>query len=255
MLGKINIKPTLEQVHELTYDLKKNEKGEVDVHAFIESLQCEYKGQASETADDKSKELLRQFGMMLHGLGDRLVDLFEAFDTSGDGKVDYDEFLAFAKALLVQSGAPGRFTDDELRQIVRVIDKSGSGDICFIAFVDAFAKPKEHGEKIVAHICQSLMRHRIGLERAFFLLDMDGDGYLTAHEFQEGMITLNLLMDGNFQLSDQDIESLVKHLDEDGNGSIDYHEFCNAFSAIDVEASAPTRDLSGLKRPVSQNKA
>lgn len=248
VLAKIDIKPTLAQVHELTYDLEKNGKGEVDVHAFIESLQCKYEG---DTADaHKGSEAMQKFGMMLHLKGDRLVTIFEKFDSSGDGKVDYDEFVGFAKELLVESGAKGSITDDELMEIARSLDSNGSGDIDFMEFVDAFAKPKEHGEKIMEHVCQSLMRYRIGLERAFFLLDMDGDGSLTTMEFQEGMVTLNMLMDGNFQLSDQDIESLVKHLDENGDGTIDFKEFCEAFQVIDMEAqrNSPTATLRQMAR-------
>ena len=160
VLAKIDIKPTLAQVHELTYDLEKNGKGEVDVHAFIESLQCKYEG---DTADaHKGSEAMQKFGMMLHLKGDRLVTIFEKFDSSGDGKVDYDEFVGFAKELLVESGAKGSITDDELMEIARSLDSNGSGDIDFMEFVDAFAKPKEHGEKIMEHVCQSLMRYGQG---------------------------------------------------------------------------------------------
>ena len=63
-------------------------------------------------------------------------------------------------------------------------------------------------------------------------------------------MTLNMLMDGNFQLSDQDIESLVKHLDENGDGTIDFKEFCEAFQVIDMEAqrNSPTATLRQMAR-------
>jgi calmodulin len=57
------------------------------------------------------------------------------------------------------------------------------------------------------------------MRRAFSLFDIDGDGSITAREFRQGMLALNL------NLRFDEIDDLMHLCDVDGNGTVSYDEF------------------------------
>lgn len=57
------------------------------------------------------------------------------------------------------------------------------------------------------------------LRRAFSLFDKDGDGVISKREFRQGWLTLGL------DLTYDEIDDLMKLVDDDGNGQISYDEF------------------------------
>jgi len=55
---------------------------------------------------------------------------------------------------------------------------------------------------------------------AFEMFDSDGDGYIDASEFKHFMQTFGDKMD------DEAVEEIMKEADANGDGKIDYQEFC-----------------------------
>lgn len=55
----------------------------------------------------------------------------------------------------------------------------------------------------------------------FCMFDTDGSGAIGNSELKEAILSIGL------QASDQDIDALIREVDEDGNGEIDFAEFCH----------------------------
>lgn len=234
VLARLDFRPTPEQLRELTQGLVRNESGAVHVTAFIDSLQ-QRPTPAELGLNERGATILEDLRRVVRRQGVQLVKLFTTIDTSGNGKVEYPEFLAAMRAMAADWPTHG-IPEDDLLQVVAALDRTKTGALCYLEFVDAFATPFDLGQKLVNHVLQALLKYRISFERAFFMLDTDGDGLLTPEKFKEGLVALNDLMEGCFQLSPQDIETLVAHLDTNEDGRVDYNEFCTAFAIVDTHA-------------------
>ena len=60
----------------------------------------------------------------------------------------------------------------------------------------------------------------------FMSIDTDGDGYLSPEELRNGLSEVC----GALQLQTTDIKEMIKAMDTDGNGQIDFQEFITAAS-------------------------
>ena len=80
---------------------------------------------------------------------------------------------------------------------------------------------------IIHQVSNVLYQHRIQLRSAFRMFDTDNDGKVTTEEFQSGLKAINALLDN--PISEMQVEQLMKSLDKDGNGSLDYKEFLEGF--------------------------
>ena len=62
------------------------------------------------------------------------------------------------------------------------------------------------------------------LTKIFMALDKSNDGYLTADEIRDGLVTVM----GNFKGNMREFEEIMAAIDKDSNGVIDYSEFITA---------------------------
>jgi EF-hand domain pair len=74
-----------------------------------------------------------------------LVSAFKLFDVDGNGIITREEFRKGLQALTSLTGSP--ITDMQADELMRALDRDGSGTIAYSEFVDAFAvvdssKPK-----------------------------------------------------------------------------------------------------------------
>jgi calcium-dependent protein kinase len=94
-------------------------------------------------------------------------------------------------------------------------------------FVDKLKGFRSHNKlkkAALAIIAQQLGDDKIKkLRETFTALDANGDGLLTATELKEGLDKAGLLKE-----IPQDLEEILKHIDSDGSGIIDYTEFLAA---------------------------
>merc|ERR1711871_348839 len=126
---------------------------------------------------------------------------FDMFDESGDGGVDMGEMSGLMSAIGMT------FTDDEKTLLMKELDASGDGQVSFDEFwqyMRRMATPADP-ETIVQDV--------------FSLIDKDGSGSITADEFSEQLKALPV------EISEEDIEALVREVDASGDGEIDLHEF------------------------------
>lgn len=133
-------------------------------------------------------------------------DAFNILDEDGDGKLSLDEMR-----LLLQSQFM-TFTDAQANALLAELDTDKSGTIEYDEFEkyvidNGLSKPtaEEFGSE---------------MKEAFEMFDTDHNGYIDAVEFKSFMMTLG------DQMSEEQVSELMKEVDTNGDGKIDYKEFC-----------------------------
>jgi calcium-dependent protein kinase len=94
---------------------------------------------------------------------------------------------------------------DEVKKILERVDADGSGEI-------------DYSEWIVATINKEKLLSPEKLKTAFSLFDKDGGGSISADEVKD------ILCQGQ-NIDDAIWDEVIRQVDEDGNGEIDFEEF------------------------------
>ena len=135
---------------------------------------------------------------------DELQRAFNTLDISKTGKITREELFQGFQA----------FTDearDEVDAIFKEVDLDGNGTI-------------EFSEWIVASIDKNSLITDEKLKMAFALFDTDGGGTISSTE-----VKATLTGQDEAGMTDEDLkiwDDLVNEVDLDGNGEIDFYEFC-----------------------------
>ncbi|KAL9125382.1 MAG: hypothetical protein Q9217_005405 [Psora testacea] len=133
-------------------------------------------------------------------LPDQLADLraaFALFDDNGDGEITAAELGSVMRSLGLKP------SDTELQDLMNEIDVDRSGTISFEEFSTIMAQKVKQSDSDAE------------LKAAFEVFDKDGNGTISAEELR------NLMKSIGEDLTDQDIEEMVKEADKDGDGNID----------------------------------
>merc|ERR1712129_558103 len=135
----------------------------------------------------------------------KLQDKFVSMDTDGDGELTLDELKA---------GCAGILQGKEFDELFDSIDIDHSGSISYSEFLAATMDSKQ------------FMRREVYWE-AFRVFDLDQNGRITAKEFEQ--IMQNDGADFNLAAgvgNSKEIAAMFKEADSDGDGEIDFTEFC-----------------------------
>lgn len=128
-------------------------------------------------------------------------EAFQIFDKDGDGLITTKELGTVMRSL------GQNLSEEELKTMIEEVDTDKSGTIDFQEFLGLMAwKMKE------TDIEEELIE-------AFKVFDRDGNGLISAHELRFVMST------SGEQLTEEDIEEMIREADENGDGYIDYEEF------------------------------
>ena len=130
---------------------------------------------------------------------DSLKKTFEAFNLQKDGQISYEELKKGLEELNCQ-----KITDEELSELFKSIDVDKNGKIDYTEFLAASLQKKMY-----------LKEER--LYEAFCNFDLDGCGKITKEEL------MNVLKSDPSQ--ENEIENIIKSIDKNGEGSINYKEF------------------------------
>ncbi|PIN14785.1 Ca2+/calmodulin-dependent protein kinase, EF-Hand protein superfamily [Handroanthus impetiginosus] len=127
-----------------------------------------------------------------------LREMFKAMDTDNSGAITFDEL----KAGLRKYGST--LKDTEIRDLMDAADVDNSGTI-------------DYGEFIAATIHLNKLEREEHLLAAFQYFDKDSSGYITVDELQQACV--------EHSMTDVFIEDIIKEVDQDNDGRIDYGEF------------------------------
>ena len=144
---------------------------------------------------------------------DNLAKVFKAFDKNGDGKLSMDEVK---EGYLEQYGRI--MSDQEVETMFRAVDTDNSGFIDYTEFV-------------VAATSQQTLTSQEKLHAAFRMFDKDGSGTISADEIREV-----LCFGGSNSLTTEAVDAIIRQVDENGDGDIQFEEFVTMMQAVDAAA-------------------
>lgn len=127
-----------------------------------------------------------------------LREMFQTMDTDNSGAITFDEL----KAGLRRYGST--LKDTEIRDLMEAADVDNSGTI-------------DYGEFIAATVHLNKLEREEHLIAAFQYFDKDGSGYITVDELQQACAEHNM--------TDVFLEDIIREVDQDNDGRIDYGEF------------------------------
>jgi calcium-dependent protein kinase len=127
-----------------------------------------------------------------------LKEMFKMMDTDNSGSISYEEL----KAGLKKVGS--NLKEEDVRQLMDAADVDGSGAI-------------DYGEFLAATLHLNKIERDENMFAAFSYLDKDNSGYLTIDELQQAL--------AEFNMGDVSVEELLKEVDQNNDGQIDYTEF------------------------------
>ncbi|OAY34143.1 calcium-dependent protein kinase SK5 isoform X2 [Manihot esculenta] len=127
-----------------------------------------------------------------------LKELFKMIDTDNSGTITFDEL----KEGLKRVGS--ELMESEIKDLMEAADIDNSGTI-------------DYGEFLAATVHLNKLEREENLVSAFSFFDKDGSGYITIDELQQAC--------KEFGLSELHLDEMIKEIDQDNDGQIDYGEF------------------------------
>merc|ERR1712168_271252 len=149
----------------------------------------------------------------------RMKELKSAFDTAdkdGDGKLDMNEWFEVLKEI----GA--EVSRDDVETLFSERDRDRDGSLSFQEFVGQETQ----------------------MEKAFRMMDKDGDGFVTKTEFKK--VCKNLTKD--------QIEAAFNKFDAAGNGKLNYVEFCDMMNRRKLNKAKSQRQASAVNEEAADKK-
>jgi len=194
----------------------------------------------------------------------RATDLFKKIDTSGDGCLDADELRAGLADLGFKA------SDAEFAVVMARVDKDGGGDVSLKEFDRALKAAEKLPKKQKAEEANLVPKKKQGITaedreefRQIFclfkqltkkeateagqeqLVAMDSSGTISVDELEQ------LLEGVGMKLQPDDISNMIRDLDKDQNGNIDFEEFCGSMAKeiqVDHEPEEITKCFKAFAR-------
>ncbi|KAL3417991.1 calmodulin [Phlyctema vagabunda] len=126
---------------------------------------------------------------------------FELFDTNGDGTISVKELSSVMKSLGQNP------SDAEIEDMINEVDHDRNGTIDFEEFVKMMTAPTKDVD------------FEAEMKSAFKVFDHDGSGTISSQEIRRVMTSFGE------NLTEEELDSMLKEVDKNGDGSIDYEEF------------------------------
>ncbi|XP_013143068.1 PREDICTED: calcium-binding protein 1-like [Papilio polytes] len=138
-------------------------------------------------------------------------EAFRLFDKDGDGTITKEELGRVMRSL-------GQFARvEELHDMLQEVDSDGDGNVSFEEFVNILSKSMCAGGG-----SSSAEQEERELRDAFRVFDKHNRGYICASDLRAVLQCLGE------DLSEEEIEDMIKEVDSDGDGRIDFLEFVRA---------------------------
>jgi calcium-dependent protein kinase len=140
----------------------------------------------------------------------RLGELFQSMDRNGDGELSAEEVRQGLEAQGIQ-------VPEALEEILRSVDVNGSGTLDYTEFVAAMMD-------------EQLLNKRSLCRAAFRAFDLDGDGLITGSELGQVLHSSSFGSSPCAAISQDRIDNIIREVDGNGDGGIDFQEFCDMLS-------------------------
>ncbi|KAK9271434.1 hypothetical protein L1049_027025 [Liquidambar formosana] len=127
-----------------------------------------------------------------------LKELFKMIDTDNSGAITFEELKEGLKKVGSQ------LMESEIKALMDAADIDNSGTI-------------DYGEFLAATLHLNKLEREENLVAAFSFFDKDGSGYITIDEIQQAC--------EEFGLGDVHLDEVIREIDQDNDGRIDYGEF------------------------------
>ena len=138
-----------------------------------------------------------------------LKEAFQRFDVNCDGKISATELGSVLRSL---GDNP---SDEELFLMVKEVDRDGDGFINLEEFVFLNSSFSSSSSSVESDQ---------GLRDAFQVFDADSDGKISAQELHRVLIRLGDVC------TIEDCGRMIRGVDTDGDGYVDFQEFCRMMS-------------------------
>ncbi|KAJ4426649.1 hypothetical protein ANN_26447 [Periplaneta americana] len=131
-------------------------------------------------------------------------EAFRLFDKDGDGSITQEELGRVMRSL-------GQFArEEELQQMLHEVDIDGDGNVSFEEFVEIVSN-------MGAATDRTADQEEKELRDAFRVFDKHNRGYISASDLRAVLQCLGE------DLSEEEIEDMIKEVDVDGDGRIDFY--------------------------------
>ncbi|XP_071753803.2 serine/threonine-protein phosphatase with EF-hands 2 [Centroberyx gerrardi] len=156
-----------------------------------------------------------------------LICAFQEFDNENKGLVSLNDW-ATALESVMHLGLPWRMLRSQLTC------KTSDGMLDYQDWLNELAIKEPNMDHIDQSLLETLYRHRSTLETIFRIVDTDNSGFITMEDFRQTWKLLSVYL--KMEITDEAISDLAVTIDKNQDGSIDIHEFMEAFRLTDKKS-------------------
>ncbi|KAJ3697503.1 hypothetical protein LUZ61_001208 [Rhynchospora tenuis] len=128
-------------------------------------------------------------------------EAFSLFDKDNDGFITKQELATVIRQLGQNP------SDEDVQEMIREVDADGNGTVDFPEFLALMEKKLKETDS------------EDELREAFKVFDKDNNGFISASELR------TVLMNLGENISDAEVDEMIKEADANGDGQVDYAEF------------------------------
>ncbi|KAG1712379.1 hypothetical protein DVH05_000127 [Phytophthora capsici] len=240
--------------------LDTNKDGKIEYREFHQFAKKPARMSRSEWRDHIKRIVARAVEKGIH-----VHHVFAEIDSSGDGKLSYEEF----ERGLNQLGVP---TEDKegVRELLMELDKDHDGTISYTEFLESLGLSVEENKKEVVQetvkditedvrmILSRLTKKGISFMEVFKHFDTDRNGTLSVGEFTTALnqlLQLDKESDTVLKKFEQEaVEIYVKRINSDGDMKIEYREFLTACGVAGKEMQEEAMHFQQANRDHAERK-